>query len=152
MVAWIARRKSLYVYHLHMDGPDADALEWRSLFSPRFARQLEEMGVTRVSSASQADIVVVTGLLTANNLDSVLVELAGVPSPSVVMAVGDAAINGGIWASLGMPTLSKHPLNSYADVSVQVPGNPPTPEEMIKGLLQAADILGSGVIGSRVGE
>lgn len=143
MVAWRARRKSLYVYHLHMDGPDTDALEWRALFSPRFARRLEQMGVTHVSSASEADVVVVTGLLTTENLDAVLVELAGVPSPSVVIAAGDAAINGGIWSRLGMPTLSHHPLSYFVDVQVPVPGDPPTPQELIDGLAKAAELLGS---------
>jgi Ni,Fe-hydrogenase III small subunit len=144
MVAWTARRKSLYVYHLHMDGPDTDALEWRALFAPRFARQLEHMGVAHVSSAAEADVVVVTGLLMTGNLDTVLVALAGLPSPSVVMAAGDAAINGGIWSRLGMPALARHPLSYYVDVSVPVPGDPPTPDDLIKGLQQAAEILGSG--------
>src|SRR5438477_7871509 len=143
MVAETARRKSLYVYHLHMDGPDTDALEWRALFSPRFARQLERIGVTHVSSASEADVVVVTGLLTTGNLDGVLVELAGLPSPSVVVVAGDAAINGGMWSRLGMPTLARHLLSYYVDIQVLVEGDPPTPDALIEALAKAAEILGS---------
>lgn len=143
MIARTARQRSLHVYHMHMDGPDADALEWRALFSPRFAQKLRQMGVTHVSSASEADVVVVTGLLTNGNLDTVLSELAGLASPSVVIAAGDAAINGGVWSRMGMPTLSRHTLSYYVDIQVLVAGNPPIPDALIEGLAKAAEILGS---------
>src|SRR5438874_1231657 len=98
MYANTARHNSLSVYHLHMGGPDADAIEWQALLSPRFAPRLAQMGVTHVKSAGDADVVVVTGLLTERNLDSALTELASMPSPSVLVAVGDCAINGGSWS------------------------------------------------------
>src|ERR671934_2153444 len=95
MLAISSRQKSLYVYHLHMGGPDVDALEWRSVRSPRFAPRLEQAGVTHVYSPAEADVVIITGLLLARNLDAVLAELARVPSPAVLVAAGDAAINRG---------------------------------------------------------
>lgn len=136
-----ARRKSLFVHHLHMGGPNADALEWAALLSPRFEPRLKNMGVTHVSSTTQADIVVVTGLLLERNLDSVLAELAKMPSPSVLIAAGDSAINGGEWAASDMPTLSPYPLTHYADVAISVPGNPPTPQALIAALAAAAKLL-----------
>src|ERR671934_3033496 len=94
MLAISSRQKSLYVYHLHMGGPDVDALEWRSVRSPRFAPRLEQAGVTHVYSPADADVVIITGLLLARNLDAVLAELARVPSPAVLVAAGGAALNG----------------------------------------------------------
>jgi Ni,Fe-hydrogenase III small subunit len=141
MFANTARHNSLSVYHLHMGGPDADALEWQALLSPRFAPRLAQMGVTHASSTSTADVVVVTGLLTDRNLDAVLAELASMPSPSVLVVVGDCAINGGPWAKAHMASPSLHPLSYYADVQVSVPGDPPTPQALIAALSAAAQIL-----------
>ncbi len=132
-----------------MGGADADALEWRSLLSPRFAARLRQMGVTHVWTASDADVVVVTGLLTAHNLDAVVRELARMPSPSVLVAVGDCAINGGVWKRGGTargvagapPGIAEYALSHYADVQVSVPGDPPTPQALIAALAAAAEIL-----------
>lgn len=136
-----ARRKSLYVYHLHMGGADADALEWRSLQAPRFQLKLRRSGVRFVASVSDADVVTVTGLLTAHNLDSVLAQLAEMPSPSVLVTVGDAAAGGGVWAGTEMPGLAPYPLSHYADVSLFVPGSPPTPQALLAALDAAARLV-----------
>ncbi len=132
---------SLDVYHLHMGGPDNAALEWRALYAPRFAPRLKNMGVTFTESAAEADVVVVTGLLTQRNVDAVLGELESSPAPSVLMAAGDAAINGGAWAKADMPALSPYALSHYADVRISVPGDPPTPQALIAGLVAAAELL-----------
>jgi Ni,Fe-hydrogenase III small subunit len=136
-----ARHNSLFVYHLHMGGPDADALEWQALLSPRFAPRLAQMGVAHVASASDADVVVVTGLLTERNLDPVLAELASMPSPSVVVALGDCAMNGSAWAKMSTSGLAPYPLSHYADVHVSVPGDPPGPQAIVAALSAAAQIL-----------
>jgi Ni,Fe-hydrogenase III small subunit len=141
MFAQSSRQRSLHVYHLHMGGPDADALEWKALLSPRFAPRLAQMGVTYVAEPSNADVIVLTGLLTEHNLDGVLAELARMPAPSAIVAAGDAATNGGAWARLNMPGIARHPLTHYADVHVSVPGYPPTPQALIAALAAAAEIL-----------
>ena len=134
--------KSLYVYHLHMGGPDADALEWRALLASRYGQRLQQMGVTHVGSAKEADVVVVTGVLTARNLDSVLQELAAMPSPSAVIAAGDAAVGDGKWSHPHMPGLARHHLGHYVEITVSVPGDPPTPQALIAALAAAAEMLG----------
>jgi Ni,Fe-hydrogenase III small subunit len=135
--------KSLYVYHLHMGGPDADALEWRGLMASRYAQKLRQMGVASVGSAREADIVVVTGLLTARNLDAVLTELSGMPARSLIIAAGDLATGGGLWAdAIGMPGVWRQHLGHYVEIGVSVAGNPPTPQALIAALAAAADKLG----------
>jgi Ni,Fe-hydrogenase III small subunit len=136
-----ARQKSLFVYHLHMGGPNADALEWQALLSPRFDARLKHLGVSMARSAEEADVVVVTGLLTARNMDAVFAELARMPSPSVLIAAGDCAINGGVWARANMPGLAPHPLSHFAHVDISVPGDPPTPQALIASLAAASDLL-----------
>ena len=136
-----ARGRSLFVYHLHMGGPNTDALEWQALLSPRFEPRLRSMGITHVWSAADADVVVVTGLLLQNNIEAVLTELAKVPSPSVLIAAGDSAINGGTWANAGLPGLSPHPLLHYTDVNITVPGERVTPQALLAALAAAAKHL-----------
>jgi Ni,Fe-hydrogenase III small subunit len=97
--------------------------------------------VTEVDSAAQADVVVVTGLLTLRNLDSVLAALATTPSPSVLVAAGDSVINPKGWSSLKIPGLPTHPLNHYVEVQISVPGNPPTPQALIVAIAAAAKLL-----------
>jgi Ni,Fe-hydrogenase III small subunit len=75
--------------------------------------------------------MLVTGLLLTRNLDATLREMASLPQPSVIVVVGDAAIDGGQWARLEMPGLAEYPLSHYADIGFHVPGDPPTPQEII---------------------
>jgi Ni,Fe-hydrogenase III small subunit len=124
-----------------MGGPDADVLEWRALLAARYAQRLQQMGVTHVASAREADVVIVTGLLTARNLDAVLEELATMPTPSVVIAAGDAAVGGGKWSRARMPGVWRHHLGHYIEIGVSVPGDPPSPQALIAALAAAAQTL-----------
>lgn len=141
MFANAARRRSIAVYHLHLGGVDADALEWRALLAPRYAVRLRQLGVRLVAAAAEADVVVVTGLLTLRNLDRVMEEIAAMPSPSVLVAAGDAAIDGGIAARSGLPGLAPYPLGHYADVALTVPGSPPSPLTLLGALSAAARLI-----------
>src|SRR5438045_2981510 len=136
-----ARQRSISVYHLHMGGPDGDALEWRALKAPRFDARLKALGVRFTNSAWEADVVVLTGLLVASGVDNVLQELSNLPEPTLLIAAGDCAINGGQWAKLGLPGYLPYPLSHYADIQISVPGDPPTPQALIAALAAAAERL-----------
>ena len=131
----------MFVYHLHMGGPDAAAVEWSALRAPRFEARLIHSGVSEVDSAAQADVVVVTGLLTQRNLDSVLAELATTPSPSLLVAAGDSVINPKGWSGLKLPALTPFPLSHYVEVQISVPGNPPSPQALIAAIAAAQKLL-----------
>jgi Ni,Fe-hydrogenase III small subunit len=134
MFANSVRRRALSIYLLHMGGPNSDALEWEALFTPRFLPRLRKMGATRAASAAEADVVVVTGVLTEANRDVVLAELAQMPVSSALVLAGDAAIDGGAWGDVEMPGLSEYPLSHYVDVQITVPGSPPTPQALLAAL------------------
>ena len=138
MFSALGRRRSIGLYHLHMGGPDGAAAACGSLLAPRFETRLRDMGARFVRSASEADVMLVTGLLLAHNLDATLREMASLPQPSVIVAVGDAAIDGGQWARLEMPGLAEYPLSHYADIRFHVPGDPPTPQEIIAVIEECA--------------
>jgi Ni,Fe-hydrogenase III small subunit len=122
------------VCHLHMGGWNGDALEWEALLSPRFLPRLRKIGVEIVETPAEADVLVVTGLLTAANLPAVLREIASMCQPSLVIAAGDAAIDGGVWAQQELPGLAPHPLSHYVDVRITVPGTPPTPQSIFAAI------------------
>lgn len=126
------------MYHLHLGGAEGDALEWRGLSAPRFQARLKQMGVCMVASVVEADVVVVTGLLTGGNLDAAMLELDAMTTPSVLVAIGDAAIDGGIWARSAAPGLAPYPLGHYADVALAVPGSPPSPQALLEALAAAS--------------
>ncbi len=141
MFADRARKRSIAVYHLHLGGADAEALEWEALLAPRYQARLKQLGVCMVEAASVADVVVLTGLLTMRNLDRAMLELDSMPARSVLVAVGDPAIDGGIWARSEVPGLAPYPLSHYAEVSLRVPGSPPTPEALLDALATAAHLI-----------
>ena len=141
MFADRARRRSIAVYHLHLGGADAEALEWRALFAPRYQARLKQLGVCLVDAAAAADVVVVTGLLTLRNMDRAMLELDAMPARSVLVAVGDAAIDGGIWARSDVPGLALYPLSHYAEVALAVPGSPPTPQALLEALATAVRLV-----------
>jgi Ni,Fe-hydrogenase III small subunit len=124
-----------------MGGWNGDALEWEALLSPRFLPRLTKLGVEIVATSQEANVLVVTGLLTLGNLDGVLQEIARMSQPSMLIAAGDAAIDGGIWARLDLPGLAPYPLSHYADVHITIPGNPPSPQALLIALT-AEPLLG----------
>src|SRR4051794_22821482 len=109
-----ARQRSISVYHLHMGGPDADAIEWQALKAPRYESRLKALGVRFAANAWEADVLVLTGLLLQKALDDVLRELSNLPQPTLLITAGDLAINGGQWARAEMPGLAPYPLSHYA--------------------------------------
>ena len=147
-----ARRRSISVYHLHLGGADAAALEWRALLAPRFQARLKQLGVCVVGAVQAADVVVVTGLLTARNLDRAMLELEAMPTPSVLVAAGDEAIDGGMWAASDVPGLAPYPLSHYADVSLLVPGSPPTPQALLEALDAAARLVANPNVSPDIAE
>ena len=60
------------------------------------------------------------------------------PSPKIIVAIGDGACNGGIYdktyACLGR-------VDQFLPVDFYIPGDPPTPEEIIKGFLVCKALL-----------
>jgi Ni,Fe-hydrogenase III small subunit len=92
------------------------------------------MGARFVRSANEADVMLLTGLLLTRNLDATMREMASLPQPSAIFAVGDSAINGGQWAKLEMPGLAAYPLSHYVDLAFRVPGDPPTPQDIIAAI------------------
>jgi len=93
---------------------------------------LERFGFRFVASPRHADVLLVTGPVTRNMQEALARTYAATPDPKWVVAVGDCARDGGAFAS------SAACLGGVAQVvpvDLQIHGCPPTPAQLLKGLL-----------------
>ena len=93
---------------------------------------LERFGFHFVASPRHTDVLLVTGPVTVNMRQALERTYAATPDPKWVVAIGDCGHNGGVFA------------RSYAciggvseviPVDLHIPGCPPTPMQLLEGLL-----------------
>jgi Ni,Fe-hydrogenase III small subunit len=120
---------SLQLRHVDAGSCNGCELEVGGAFSPVY--DAERYGVRMVASPRHSDGILATGVVTRNMHQPLLNTLSSVPEPRVVIAVGDCACNGGAFRDgYGV-------VGSVADVvpvDVEVPGCPPTPQQIISAL------------------
>jgi Ni,Fe-hydrogenase III small subunit len=107
-------------------------LEINALNNPYY--NLEGLGIKFVASPRHADMLLVTGSLTLNMKEAVWRAYEATPHPKLVVAVGECACTGGIfkesYAVCG-------PLSNLLPVDVTIPGCPPPPIDILRGILTA---------------
>lgn len=102
---------------------------------PRF--DVERLGCKYCGSPKHADIVLITGPLTARSKEKVLRLYEEIPNPKVTVAVGICPISGGVFRD---SYAIEGPIDNYIDVDVNVAGCPPRPQAIIDGIAQAIKI------------
>ena len=93
---------------------------------------LERFGLRFVASPRHADVLMVTGPVTKNMRQALERTWAATPDPKWVVAVGDCALNGGIFADSYAVTGG---VSQVIPVDLHICGCPPTPTALLKGLL-----------------
>ena len=93
---------------------------------------LERFGLRFVASPRHADVLLVTGPVTANMREALERTYQATPDPKWVVAVGDCARNGGIFA--GSPACVGG-VSAVLSVDLHIPGCPPSPVALLRGLL-----------------
>ena len=88
-------------------------------------------GVRLVASPRHADGLLVTGVVTRNMATPLRKTLDAVPRPRVVVACGDCAVNGGLFA--GAYGVSGA-VGDVVPVDVEIPGCPPDPSTITEAL------------------
>lgn len=120
---------SLQLRHVDAGSCNGCELEITGAFSPVY--DAERFGARLVASPRHADGLLATGVVTHNMREPLLNTFAAVPQPRVVIAVGDCACNGGVFnGAYGVVG----PVSDVIGVDVEVPGCPPTPEQIITAL------------------
>jgi Ni,Fe-hydrogenase III small subunit len=93
---------------------------------------LERFGFRFVASPRHADVLLVTGPVTRNIREALERTHNATPDPKWVIAVGDCAVDGGIFAG-SYAVIGA--VNSVVPVDYHIRGCPPRPLDLLKGLL-----------------
>ena len=97
-------------------------------------------GIQFVASPRHADGIVITGAVNVNMREALLKTYDALPDPRLVIAVGTAAVSGGIYR--GSPEVTGIP--AEIPVDLWIPGEPPHPLTILDGLLRLLGRLHSG--------
>jgi Ni,Fe-hydrogenase III small subunit len=93
---------------------------------------LERFGLRFVASPRHADVLLVTGPVTLNMREALERTYGATPGPKWVVAVGDCARNGGVFAG---SAACLDGVSAVLPVDLHIPGCPPSPVALLKGLL-----------------
>lgn len=95
---------------------------------------LERFGIHFVASPRHADMLLVTGTVTKHLEAALKITYAAMPAPKLVIAVGNCGANGG---EFGKSYASLGGVSEAIPVDVVIKGCPPTPIDMLQGILMA---------------
>ena len=120
---------SVQVRHVDAGSCNGCEVEIGSAFGPVY--DAERYGARLVASPRHADALLVTGPVTRNMTEPLRRTYDAVPAPKAVIAVGDCARNCGVFAgAYGVVG----PVSEIVPVDLEVPGCPPSPEDLIAAL------------------
>jgi Ni,Fe-hydrogenase III small subunit len=129
VVATPRLRGSLALRHVDAGSCNGCELEIASAFAPTYDAQ--RYGARLVASPRHADGVLVTGVVTRNMAGPLRRTIDAVPQPGVVVACGDCAVNGGLFADA---YAVEAPLGEIVTPDVLIAGCPPRPDEIVAAL------------------
>ena len=110
----------------------ATAANWKSMRSTTPSTTSKRFGLRFVASPRHADVLMVTGPVTKNMREALQRTYNATPDPKWVVAVGDCALDGGIFA--GSYAVAGG-VSSVVPVDLHIRGCPPRPLDLLKGLL-----------------
>ena len=112
-------------------------LEIHALGNPYY--NLEGMGIRFVASPRHADMLLVTGPVSRHMEEALRRTYDATPEPRLVVAVGDCGCDGGIF---GASYASCGGVGNVIPVDLVIPGCPPPPLEILRGILAAVQRIG----------
>ena len=124
--------RALVIRHIDAGSCNGCELEIHALGNPYY--NLEALGIKFAASPRHADLLLVTGPVAKNMEIAVKRAYEATPEPKLVVAVGDCGCSGGIF---GESYASCGRVSNVIPVDVAVPGCPPTPLQLMRGILAA---------------
>jgi Ni,Fe-hydrogenase III small subunit len=107
-------------------------LEIHALNNPLY--NIEGLGIRFVASPRHADLLLVTGPVSKHMNVALQRTYAATPDPKLVVAIGDCGCTGGIF---GENYASCGRVSNVIPVDIAVPGCPPSPRQILTGILTA---------------
>lgn len=131
--------RALCIRHVDAGSCNGCELEIQALHNPYY--NLEGLGIRFVPSPRHADLLLVTGPVSANMEAPLRRVYEATPDPKLVVAVGDCACTGGIFGEHGAGSGSNRAcrgrVSNIIPVDITVPGCPPDPVRIMQGILTA---------------
>jgi Ni,Fe-hydrogenase III small subunit len=122
--------RSLAIREVDAGSCNGCELEIHALNNPVY--DVERFGLKFVASPRHADVLLVTGPVTWNMRQALERTYAATPEPKWVVAAGDCAKNCGVFAG---SYACVGPVSAVLPVDLHIPGCPPAPLDILKGLL-----------------
>ena len=122
--------RSLAIREVDSGSDNSAEIEMVNLTTPYY--DVERFGITFVASPRHADVLAATGPVTLNMELALRKTYEAMPSPKLVIAVGDDACDGGIFKNT---YAVRGGVDKVIPVDLKIPGNPPTPKEIMAALL-----------------
>jgi len=108
-------------------------LEIHALSNPYY--NIEGLGIKFVASPRHADMLLVTGPISKHMEEALRRTYDATPEPKLVVALGDCGCTGGIFGEESYATCGR--VANVIPVDVTIPGCPPPPLEILRGILSA---------------
>lgn len=124
--------RTLRIRHVDAGSTNAEELELTALGNPYY--DIERFGLSFTASPRHADILTVSGPVTRNMEAALKTAYDLTPEPKIVIAVGDGACTGGVWAGSYAVV---GPVEAVIPVDFKIPGDPPSPDDIMTGILSA---------------
>ena len=131
--------RSLHIRQVDAGSCNGCELEISGLTGPHY--DLERFGLHFVASPRHADCLLVTGPVTRNMAEALKRTWDATPDPKIVVAAGDCARDGGIFAGSYAVVGA---VGAVVPVDAVIPGCPPSPRALLAGLLAAIGRLSPG--------
>jgi Ni,Fe-hydrogenase III small subunit/ferredoxin len=129
-------RRSIHVRHIDCGSDGSEEWEIQALWNPYY--DIQRLGFFLTAAPRHADILLVTGGVTAPMRAPLQRTWNVMPDPKALVAVGTDACSGGL---AGDDALVAGGVDQVLAVDVYVPGSPPAPIAIMQGLLLATGQL-----------
>jgi Ni,Fe-hydrogenase III small subunit len=124
---------ALAIRHVDAGSCNGCELEIHALNNPYY--NLEGQGIRFVASPRHADALLVTGPVSRHMVEALRRTYDATPDPKFVIAVGDCGACGGVFGESSYAVAGA--IANVIPVDVTVPGCPPSPIDLLKGILTA---------------
>ncbi len=131
-----ALRRSVHIRHVDTGSDGSEESEIQALTSPYY--DMQRLGLFFTASPRHADVLLVTGGVSAPMREPLLRAWDAMPAPKAVIAAGTEACSGALGTGAGV--------DAVLPVDVYVPGSPPTPIMLLHGILLAVGVLGGEAV------
>ena len=124
--------RSLRIRAVDAGSTNAEEIELTALTNAYY--DIDRFGLSFVASPRHADMLFVTGPVTLNLERALRTTYESAPQPCIVVAIGNGAIDGGIWQDSYAVVGG---VDKVIPVHLRIPGDPPTPTAILTGVLAA---------------